>query len=194
MDYRDTTRRLNDYRRQIRGLRAEMRQLQAAVEPDPVQDYRFLTSAGEVALSDLFGDKADLFVIHNMGVGCNACTLWADGFNGLVPHLENRAAFVVSSPNNPEMQETIKAERGWRFRMVSHQGSSFAEDMGYRNPEGRWRPGVSVFRRADGQIFRVSDTSFEPGDDFCTAWHLFDMLAEGSAGWMPKRHYEGEAA
>jgi predicted dithiol-disulfide oxidoreductase (DUF899 family) len=171
-----------------------MRQLQAAIEPDPVEDYRFVTTAGEVALSELFGDKPDLFVIHNMGIGCNGCTLWADGFNGVLQHLENRAAFVVSTPNDPATQDAFKAERGWRFRMVSHQGTSFAQDMGYRKADGGWQPGVSVFRRIDGQIFRVSDAGFEPGDDFCTAWHLFDMLAEGSAGWMPKRQYQGEAA
>jgi predicted dithiol-disulfide oxidoreductase (DUF899 family) len=129
-----------------------------------------------------------------MGKGCPACTLWADGFNGVVDHLENRAAFVVSSPDDPETQKVFKASRDWRFRMVSHQGSSFAEDMGYKSDSGHWRPGVSVFRKTARGIVRLSDTGFRPGDDFCTPWHLFDLLPEGAAGWHPKYDYSREAA
>ncbi len=101
MDYAQTTERLNDYRRRIDGLRKEMRQVQAAVEPQQVEDYRFRTPDGDVALSALFGDKTALFVIHNMGTGCPNCTMWADGFNGVLHHLEDRAAFVVCSPRRP---------------------------------------------------------------------------------------------
>jgi predicted dithiol-disulfide oxidoreductase (DUF899 family) len=194
MSYSQTVERLNEYRRQIQSLRQEMRQAQAEVEPQPVEDYRFRALDGEVALSELFGGKPDLFVIHNMGKGCPACTLWADGFNGVLPHLENRAAFVVSSPDGPEAQQALKAARGWRFRMVSHQGSSFAADMGYRNEAGQWRPGVSVFRKTEQGIVRLSDTGFHENDDFCAPFRLFDLLPEGVNGWRPKFDYSEEAA
>jgi len=36
---------------------------------------------------------------------------------------------------------------------------------------------------------RVADTSFSPGDDFCNVWHLFDLIAEGASGWLPKFGY-----
>jgi len=193
MSYPETTERLKAYRRQIETLRQEMRALQAEIEPEPVKDYRFRTPEGEVTLSALFGDKPDLFVIHNMGTGCNACTLWADGFNGVLQHLENRAAFVVSSPDVTETQAAFRASRGWRFRMVSHQGSTFAADMGFHR-NGRWRPGVSVFRNTGAGIVRLSEAGFEPGDDFCPTWHLFDLLPEGRAGWKPKQYYAKEAA
>jgi len=189
MDYQQTSERLNDYRRRIDDLRQEMRQVQAEVEPQAVKDYRFQTCEGEVALSTLFGDKNTLFVIHNMGTGCNHCTLWADGFNGVLHHLEDRAAFAFSSPDDPATQAAFAASRGWRFRMVSHRGSSFADDMGYRR-DGKWWPGVSVFKRADGRILRVSDAGFDELDDFCAVWHLLDLLPEGKAGWAPKRSYD----
>jgi predicted dithiol-disulfide oxidoreductase (DUF899 family) len=96
-----------------------------------------------VRLSELFGDKADLFVIHNMGQSCPYCTLWADGFNGAYAHLSNRAAFVVSSPDTPEKQRKFAESRHWTFPMVSHEGTTFAEDMGYHQ-DGSWMPGVSV--------------------------------------------------
>jgi predicted dithiol-disulfide oxidoreductase (DUF899 family) len=114
--------------------------------------------------------------------------MWADGFNGVLPHLENRAAFVVSSPDDPPTQRAFAAARGWRFRMVSHQGTSFAADMGYRNEQG-WLPGVSVFRRVGDRIYRVSDAPFDEGDDFCTVYHLFDLLPKGAAGWRPQFSY-----
>ena len=189
MSYRDTVVQLNDYRRKIAGLRNEMRALQADIAPEPVQDYRFATSKGTVTLAELFGDKPGLFVIHNMGKGCPYCTMWADGFNGVLAHLENRAAFVVTSPDDPATQAAFAASRGWRFRMVSHQGTDFAADMGYRSESGGWLPGVSVFRKEGGRILRVSDQQLGPGDDFCSVWHFFDMLPEGPAGWRAKFAY-----
>src|SRR5262245_19919417 len=172
MSYKHTAERLADYRRQIRELRQKMRDVQAAVEPEPVKDYTFRRAGGgSVRLSELFGDKTDLFVIHNMGQSCPYCTLWADGFNGAYAHLSNRGAFVVSLPDTPEKQRKFAESRHWTFPMVSHEGTTFAEDMGYRQ-DGGWTPGVSVFRRQNGGIVRVSDAPFSPGDDFCSVWQL----------------------
>jgi predicted dithiol-disulfide oxidoreductase (DUF899 family) len=166
-----------------------MRVLQAEIEPEEVADYSFTTTEGPVRLSQLFGDKDTLFVIHNMGKSCPACTMWADGYNGVLQHLENRAAFIVTSPDDPAAQAAFAASRGWRFRMVSHQGTDFAADMGYRSENGGWLPGVSVFRKEAGRVLRVSDQQLGPGDDLCSVWHFFDMTPEGSDGWRPKFSY-----
>jgi predicted dithiol-disulfide oxidoreductase (DUF899 family) len=189
MQYRETSEKLAQYRGQIAELRKRMRELQSSVEPQAVKDYEFATPDGTVRLAQLFGQREYLFIIHNMGAGCPACTMWADGFNGVLPHLENRAAFVVSTPDEPAKQQRFKASRNWDFRMVSHQGSQFAADMCYRNENG-WLPGVSVFKRNGTEILRVSDTRFGPYDDFCSAWHLFDLIPEGANGWQPKFGYE----
>jgi len=188
MAYRETAQRLTQYRGEIAELRKKMRALQQEIEPEEVAPYEFAVPGGKVSLAELFGDKDSLFVIHNMGAGCPYCTLWADGFNGVLAHLENRAAFVVSSPDAPETQEKFKASRGWSFRMVSHRDTSFAADMGYRGEHG-FLPGVSVFKRQDGKVLRVSDAGLGPGDDFCTLWHFFDLLPEGSGDWRPRFSY-----
>lgn len=188
MQYLDTVNELAGYRRQIAELREKMRKVQQSVEPQAVPDYTFATTEGTVHLSDLFDGKDSLFVIHNMGASCAYCTLWADGFNGILPHLENRAAFVVSSPDDPAAQRKFKESRGWRFRMVSHKGTKFAADMGY-SKDNRFQPGVSVFRKQDGKIVRVSDAGLGPGDDFCALWHFFDLLPEGADGWRPRFSY-----
>jgi len=35
----------------------------------------------------------------------------------------------------------------------------------------------------------VSDASLGPGDDFCSVWHLFNLLPEGPDGWEPQYKY-----
>jgi predicted dithiol-disulfide oxidoreductase (DUF899 family) len=188
MTYKDTTEKLKQYRREIAGLRQRMREAQASSAPEEVKDYEFAVPGGTTRLSALFGDKDTLFVVHNMGMSCAYCTLWADGFNGVYDHLRNRAAFVVSSPDEPAQQLKFAGTRHWKFPMVSHQGTTFAADMGYRGDDG-FRPGVSVFKRAAGKLLRVADTSFSPGDDFCSLWHFLDLIPEGKAGWQPKFTY-----
>src|SRR5437879_11525777 len=96
MTYKDTAEKLARYRREIAGLRQKMHEAQASSEPEEVEDYEFAVPGGTSRLSALFGEKETLFVVHNMGMSCAYCTLWADGFNGAYDHLRNRAAFVVS--------------------------------------------------------------------------------------------------
>ena len=189
MKYDDTAKKVDTYRQEIAALREKIRAAQSETDPEPVDDYVLQSLDGPVKLSALFGDKRDLIVIHNMGRSCANCTMWADGFNGVYPHLESRAAFVVISPDAPEVQRKFAAERGWRFPMVSHQGSDFAADMGYRSAKGGWKPGVSAFRKEGRKLFRVADTGFHPADEFCTVWRFFDLLPEGAEGWSPKFTY-----
>jgi predicted dithiol-disulfide oxidoreductase (DUF899 family) len=192
MRYRQGSQRLTAYRKRIGELRRRMRSVQRQIIPEPVDDYTFASTKGPIRLSQLFGSKRDLIVIHNMGSGCPNCTLWADGYNGLYPHVADRAAFVVSSPDSPALQRRFARSRGWGFPMVSHQGTTFAADMGYRARSGGWLPGVSAFRRTRDGIVRLNDTGFEPGDDFCAAWHLFDLFPDGAAGWHARFRYAGD--
>ena len=193
MKYRVANEKISALRGQIGAIRAEMRDVQEQTEPERVEDHVFESGTGAVSLSALFGPKDDLVVIHNMGADCAYCTLWADGYNGLYPHIADRAAFVIASPDAPERQKQFAQSRGWRFPMVSDVSSAFAVRMGYAAPDGRCRPGISVFqRRADG-LFRVTDTSSCPHDDFCAIWHLFDLLPGGASAWGPKLGYHEQA-
>lgn len=188
---------LQEWRRKIAAMEDEilaakrrLAELRRQAPEEAVADYELRGSDGEpVHLSELFGDKDDLVLVHNMGKGCTYCTLWADGFNGLVDHLESRAAFVVGSPDRPEVQREFAAGRGWRFRMVSVGGTSFNRDMGFEE-NGSPTPGISTFRRgADGALYRVSKAEICPGDDFCPTWHFLDLLAKGADGWEPQYRY-----
>lgn len=164
-------------------------ELKRAMPRERVPEYQLAGWDGPVALSSLFEGKRDLIVIHNMGKGCRYCTLWADGFNGGWRHLANRAGFVVCSPDPVETQKAFAESRHWGFRMVSGAGSTFIQDMGFRD-EKSWRPGVSTFCLADdGTIERVARAEFGPYDLYCGVWHLIAMLAEGEKGWEPKYTY-----
>jgi predicted dithiol-disulfide oxidoreductase (DUF899 family) len=189
MNYAKGVAVLADHRNQIATIRAQMRKVQAEMQPQEVEDYVFQTPAGEVRLSELFGGKDDLFIVHNMGTSCAYCTLWADGYSGIYKHLADRAAFVVSSPDAPKVQSAFAAKRGWTFPMVSHKGTTFAADMGYIGVKGGFMPGLSVFQKRGGHVVRVSDTQLGPGDDFCALWHILDMLPAGPDGWQPKFDY-----
>jgi predicted dithiol-disulfide oxidoreductase (DUF899 family) len=168
---------------------AELRRRWAAAAR-PIADYTLTGPDGPVPLSALFGEGDDLIVIHNMGRGCAYCTLWADGFASALPHIESRAAFVVSSPDDPATQAAFATSRGWPFRMVSIQGSTFGRDMGFVTETGDYWPGVSTFhRRPDGLIVRVGKDYFGPGDAYCSVWNLFDLLAGGADGWEPRFGY-----
>ncbi|RYG45472.1 helix-turn-helix domain-containing protein [bacterium] len=191
------TETITDIDREIEALQKEVdaakQRLSEARRHRPketVIDYVFLNAEGtEVRLSELFGEKDDLIVIHNMGTGCSSCTMWADGFSGLAPHLSDRAAFVVCSPDKPEVQKRFAQKRNWSFRMVSAHDSPFFKDMGFWG-KGPW-PGVSTFRRqADGSIVRIARAEFDAGDDYCPVWPLFDLLQDGVNGWDPKFSYE----
>lgn len=151
-----------------------------------IEDYTLLQSNGkEIRLSELFGTRDDLIIVHNMGKSCGYCTMWADGFNGLYDYLNSRAAFVVCSPDSPDVQREFADERDWTFPMVSADGSSFIEDLGFKEDD-RYRPGVSTFyREDDGTIKRVASRRFGPFDDYNPVWNLFGILRDGVDDWQP---------
>jgi predicted dithiol-disulfide oxidoreductase (DUF899 family) len=189
MDVRSEIARLEH---ELLARKRRLAELWQSAPREEFPDYAFTTwDGGEVRLSELFGDRDDLVLVHNMGAACTYCTMWADGFNGLVPHLESRAAFVVVSPDPPAAQREFAQGRGWRFRMVSAHDSPFVRDAGFQEDDGGFLPGFSTFHRgADGKLYRVAHREFGPGDDFCATWHFFDLLEGGVKGWEPEYRYE----
>lgn len=131
---------------------------------EEVREYVLTDSeGGKVALSTLFGKKDDLILVHNMGRSCPYCTMWADGFNGVLDHLEDRAAFGLVSPDAPPVQKKFAGSRGWKFKMFSSKGTSFSKDMGFEGEEGSPEPGVSVFHRTKtGVSFECQKTNSAP--------------------------------
>jgi predicted dithiol-disulfide oxidoreductase (DUF899 family) len=188
----ETDRQIDELEYQLQDLKRKVAELRRQRPREEVKNYRLLDSEGQGAsLSSLFGEQSTLILIHNMGRNCSFCTMWADGFTGLLPHLNSRAAFVLTSPDRPEAQKDFVQSHGWNFPVYSTAGTSFTADMGFDDEKEGLMPGISVFtKEPNGKIYRVSRAEIGPGDNFCAVWHFFDLLPEGIDGWEPQHSYE----
>ena len=173
---------------QIFKLTAKLNELRSATVPKLVPNYRFQTMNGEASLLDLFGDKQKLLAIHNMGQGCRYCTLWADGFNGILPHLEAAMSVVLLSKDTPRIQRDFANSRGWRFRLASHGGSKYILDQTVMADSDNM-PGVVVYERKGDQVFRKNGAVFGPGDIYCAMWNLLALAGIGGEEWTPQYRY-----
>lgn len=183
-----------EYERIWKNLQKSQQELVDYLKSRPkekVNDFILKNSNGDIKLSELFGDKKELMIIHNMGKSCAYCNLWALSFTGLYPHFQDRAPFVVISPDPPEIQKEIINERNYSFPMVSAHGTNFINDMGFYHEEnGHYRPGFSTFLKdEDGIIYRIAHDFFGPGDLYNPLWHMIALLPEGENKWTPKFKY-----
>ena len=183
-----STDRIQQLREEIFALNAELCRLQGQEAGKEIPDYSFVTLDGEVSLRELFGGKDKLLAIHNMGQGCRYCTLWADGLNGFLPHLESVVSVVLLSRDPPELQRRFANSRGWRFRMASHGGGDYIREQtaepGYDN-----MPGVVAYELRDGVILRKNSAAFGPGDQYCSAWNFLGLLGIEEGPFTPQFDY-----
>ena len=174
--------------KQLYELTTKLNELRKTNTGDEVQNYTFATLDGETSLLDMFGDNDQLLVIHNMGQGCRYCTLWADGFNGFLPHLQSAMSVVLVSRDAPNVQHTFANSRGWRFRLASHGGGDYIQDQTVMDGEKNM-PGAVVYEREGDRITRKNSAVFGPGDLFCSIWNLLGMAGHTAADWTPQYNY-----
>lgn len=172
---------LSEIDKEIELLRKKRIELNSVIASMDVNDYTMKDRNGkDVKLSEMFGDKSHLILIHNMGKGCSYCTMWADGFKDTYKEIEKKASFVLVSPDSPEVHKEFADSRGWNYRTYSAAGTDFIFDMGYeirKDDKKYYWPGVSVFeKKEDGNIVRVTKDEFGPGDFYCNIWHFLDLL------------------
>ena len=173
---------------EIFNLTAKLNDLLKESEPQEVPDYTFTDSRGEVTLRELFGEREQLLAIHNMGQACRYCTLWADGFNGVLPHLEDAMAVVLLSKDPPGVQGNFASSRGWRFRLASHGGGDYIREQSVLEGEDNM-PGVVVYERSGDRVLRRNSAPLGPGDPFCSVWHLLALAGRGAGDWTPQYRY-----
>ena len=78
----------------------------------------------------------------------------------------------------PAAQRAGAEKRGWRFPMVSADGTSLFKDLGFE-ADGGPMPGASILHRnADGSLARQVSVPFGPGDKFCSVFNFFELLPE----------------
>ncbi|HWZ28495.1 MAG TPA: DUF899 domain-containing protein [Gemmatimonadales bacterium] len=188
---------------------------------EPVnKDYGFDGPKGRETLTDLFEGRSQLVVYHFMfgpdaKVGCKHCSFWADNFNPIIVHLNQRDVTMVAISRGPLARlEEYKQRMGWSFKWLSSGGSDFNLDFQasfkpedvkakkamynfviYDDPEETEREGISVFHRVDGRIYHTYSTYACGIDLLNTAYNYLDLVPkgrdEGNRGpfWL-KRHDE----
>lgn len=160
---------------------------------DP-EDFR------NVRLADLFTDGHDtLLVDHLMFAAqdeepCVMCSMWADGYNAVAPHIMQRASFVLVAKAEISKLRSFARQRGWdRIRLLSSPDTTFNRDFGMENADGSQNPGLSVFTRAaDGAVYHrytigaeFDERNNRGIDPYTPVWNLFDLLPQGRGDWYP---------
>ena len=158
-----------------------------------------------VRLSELFVDPAKPLVLMHFMYGkkqakpCPMCTMWADGYDGVVHHLRERVNFAVLVAGDAAVFDAYGRSRGWRaIRAVSAADSDLKRRLGFEEADGAQWPGLSVFvRRADGTLVHAySQSAWYGGEEYrgmdllSPVWNFLDLTPAGRGDWMPRRTYD----
>lgn len=174
--------------KKIYELSAELQQLQKSQPGIEVPNYEFDTTDGKITLLDLFGKHDKLLAIHNMGQGCRYCTVWGDGINGFIPHLESVLSVVMLSKDSPEVQRQFSNSRQWRMRMASHSGGKYMSEQ-VATENGSNYPGAATYERRGNKIVKLNASYFGPGDQYCSMWNFLGLAGIGTAEFTPQFNY-----
>jgi predicted dithiol-disulfide oxidoreductase (DUF899 family) len=125
------------------------------------KEYRFETDDGPRTLVELFDGRSQLLVYHFMfgfGLrveddteGCTGCSIVADHFDGVLPHLRGHDVTLVCASIAPlERLRAYRQRMGWRFPWVSSLGSDFNYDYGVAFTDAQQRDGAEYnFQHVD---------------------------------------------
>jgi predicted dithiol-disulfide oxidoreductase (DUF899 family) len=166
--------------------------------------YVFEGPAGEESLESLFAGRRQLIVYHFMfapewETGCKSCSFWADNYNGIVAHLNQRDVSLAAVSRAPLAKlQGFAGRMGWTFKWVSSERSDFNYDYAVSfRPEEVARggaeynyapyqgsmsdlPGFSVFFRDEaGGLFHTYSTYARGLDSLNTAYQLLDLVPKG---------------
>ena len=165
-------------------------------------DYQFEGPEGHVSLDDLFGPRSQLLVYHFMFAPewekpCKSCSFWADGYNGVTAHLEQRDTRLVAISRAPREKLVARARTmGWTFPWYTGSrefneefGVSFDPDAvaagraeyNYRPTSTKMSglPGLSAFVKRDGEVFHTYSCYARGLDILNPAYNLLDVTALG---------------
>src|SRR3984893_2148675 len=174
------------------------------VRVDKDKDYVFDGAGGKQTLAELFAGRQQLIVYHLMfdpswEEACSRCSFWADNFNGVLIHLNQRDVSLVAISRAPFAKLAAFQKRmGWSFNWVSSFANDFNHDYhvsfapeqlaqgeviyNYRLVKNSMseRPGISVFYKdAGGTIFHTYSCYARGLDMLNVAYHYLDLTPKG---------------
>jgi predicted dithiol-disulfide oxidoreductase (DUF899 family) len=147
------------------------------------KSYVFEGSNGKENLSDLFDGRSQLIVYHFMfapdwDAGCPHCSHWADNFDRVIVHLNQRDVTMIAVSRAPYSKLIVYEKRmSWSFKWVSsfesdfnfdYQASFTPDQLAEKNAFYNFveqdsgiseREGVSIFYKdREGDIFHTYST------------------------------------
>jgi len=165
-------------------------------------------AAGDAPLRDLnlaglFRDPAKPLVLVHFMYGkkqsepCPMCTMWADGYDGALPHLQQHVNFAVCIAGELAPFRAYARERGWRNLRVVQSQDGFKRELGFEADDGVQMPGVSVFTLGgDGRPRHFysggalqAEGQFRGMDLLSPVWNFLDLTPAGRGDWFPQRRY-----
>ena len=174
------------------------------VRVDKDKDYVFDGAGGKQTLAELFAGRQQLIVYHLMfdpswEEACSRCSFWADNFNGVLVHLNQRDVSLVAISRAPFAKLAAFQKRmGWSFNWVSSFANDFNHDYhvsfapeqlaqgeviyNYRLVKNSMseRPGISVFYKdPGGTIFHTYSCYARGLDMLNVAYHYLDLAPKG---------------
>jgi predicted dithiol-disulfide oxidoreductase (DUF899 family) len=152
------------------------------------EEYRFDDPDGSRTLADLFDGRSQLLVYHFMfgpdwEEGCPSCSFWADSFDGVVVHLNQRDVTLVCVSRAPcRKLATYQARMGWHFPWFSSAPSDFNVDFGVSfTPEQQEHGGTYNFAPVNSG-YQLLDLAPRGRDEGGLEWPM---------AWL-RRHAYGE--
>jgi len=168
------------------------------------KEYVFEGPSGKETLRELFDGRSQLVVYHFMfspdwNAGCPHCSHWADNFNGIIVHLNQRDVTMIAVSRAPYAKLSAYQQRmGWHFKWVSSFGTDFNFDyrvsftpeemkakkafynFTLQDPGPSEREGVSVFYKdPKGRVFRTYSTYARGIDMLNVDYHYLDLVPKG---------------
>ena len=98
------------------------------------KEYVFEGRNGKQTLSELFNGRSQLIVYHfifdpSWDEGCLHCSFWADNFNGIIVHLNQRDVTMIAISRAPYNKLAAYQKRmGWDFNWLSSYDTDFNFD------------------------------------------------------------------
>jgi predicted dithiol-disulfide oxidoreductase (DUF899 family) len=168
------------------------------------KEYVFDGAAGKQTLSELFAGRQQLIAYHlmfdpNWDEACSRCSFWADNFNGVQIHLNQRNVSIVAISRAPLAKlAAFRKRMGWSFNWVSSFANDFNQDYQVSFTPSQFsqseviynyapvknsmseRPGISVFYKDSiGTIFHTYSCYARGLDMLNVAYHYLDLTPKG---------------
>jgi predicted dithiol-disulfide oxidoreductase (DUF899 family) len=168
------------------------------------KEYVFDGPNGKETLSDLFDGRSQLIIYHfmydpNWDVGCPSCSFWADNFNNITVHLNQRDVTLIAISKAPYSKiAAYKKRMSWDFKWVSSFDIDFnfdyhvsftqeelAKKKAFYNfisqdPGISEREGISVFYKDPSDKIFHTYSAYERGIDILNnTYNYLDLVPKG---------------